>query len=177
MSLRFTEAEYEKLMANWKTIRPLSPKIAGKAPNLTVVGKPEQPEGKDATVIKKSSQTANMEQIVTKRPKYGNHKVIIDGIVFDSVKESVRYQELKLLEQTGAIRELELQKIFVLAPAVILHGRKKPALRYVADFTYSDVGGKQIVEDVKSWITKKNPAYRIKIHLMKSVLGLDVEEI
>lgn len=31
--------------------------------------------------------------------KYFNQKTIVDGIKFDSKKESIRYQELKLLEK------------------------------------------------------------------------------
>jgi len=175
MSLRFTEEEYEKLMARQIATMP-PPKTAGRAPNLTAEGKTEDKVDNTLTQPKKSSQGAKLEQGKAKRAKYGNKKIDVDGIMFDSIRESQRYVELKLLVTASLISDLKLQEVFVLAPPVILHGRKKPTLRYVADFTYTASDGRKVVEDVKSWITKKNPAYRIKIHLMKSVLGLDVDE-
>ena len=51
------------------------------------------------------------------KAKYGNKKVQVDGITFDSRKEANRYAELKMLEKCGAIKQLELQKKFVLIPA------------------------------------------------------------
>ena len=48
--------------------------------------------------------------------KYYNEKVIVDGIKFDSKKESKRYVELKLLEKVKLIKDLELQKEFELQP-------------------------------------------------------------
>ena len=38
--------------------------------------------------------------------KYRNKKITINGITFDSIKESKRYQELKLLERANEITEL-----------------------------------------------------------------------
>ena len=49
--------------------------------------------------------------------KYGAKKVTVDGIQFDSKKETNRYCELKLLERCRAITDLELQKEFELIPA------------------------------------------------------------
>ena len=49
--------------------------------------------------------------------KYRNRRVTVDGISFDSVREAQRYRELKLLERSGKISGLELQKKFVLIPA------------------------------------------------------------
>jgi hypothetical protein len=147
-------------------LRKHEAKMAGIRGKVAVPAVPKQPDVQEP-----------VQEPVQKRQKYGNKKVEVDGIVFDSSKEARRYQELKLLERTGQISNLTLQPTFVLAPLAILHGRKKPALRYVADFQYTKSDGVILVEDVKSKITKENRAYRIKIHLMKSVLGLDVEEI
>jgi hypothetical protein len=141
----------------------------------------EEHQRKMAGIQKKSVPAAPVNTSHLKRQKYGNKKVEFDGILFDSTKEAVHYQELKLLERCGKISDLTLQKVFELAPAVYLHGRKKPALRYVADFVYvkkdDPYPGSIVIEDVKSKITRQNRAYRIKIHLMKSVHGLDEEEI
>lgn len=107
--------------------------------------------------------------------KYKNIKCEIDGIKFDSKKEAARYCELKLLQKAGKISGLELQKVFVLAPSVVINGRKKPALKYICDFFYANHLRGFVVEDVKGGIL--TPAYIIKRHLMKSVLGLTIIEI
>lgn len=106
--------------------------------------------------------------------KYGAKKTQVDGITFDSKAEAARYTELKMLERAGQISKLELQPTYELAPSVILGGRKKPALRYRADFRYTDHLGNVIVEDVKGVRTAE---YQIKRHLMKFVHGIDITEI
>lgn len=40
--------------------------------------------------------------------KYGNQKITIDNITFDSTGEGLRYKELKLLEKTGWITDFQL---------------------------------------------------------------------
>lgn len=110
-----------------------------------------------------------------RRAKYGNTKAEIDGEKFDSEKEAARWHQLKLQEAAGHIKDLRRQVAFELAPAVVLDGRKKPAIRYWADFTYID-NGLFVVEDVKSEITRKNPVYRIKRHLMATVHGIHIKE-
>lgn len=90
-----------------------------------------------------------------------------------SKREARRATDLKLLEKAGQITRLQEQVPFVLAPAVMLDGKKKPALRYVADFVYEEEG-QRIVEDAKGVRTRD---YRIKRHLMKSVLGIEVREV
>lgn len=42
-------------------------------------------------------------------PKYGNRKIIRDGIEFDSIKECQRYCELKLMQRAGLISDLQTQ--------------------------------------------------------------------
>lgn len=113
-----------------------------------------------------------------KASKYGNEKRELDGETFDSKKELARWQQLQQMERAGLITDLKRQVPFVLAPAVKLAGeaRTKPALRYYADATYMH-GGQLVVEDVKSAPTRKTSAYRIKKHLMKTVLGLDITEL
>lgn len=108
-----------------------------------------------------------------KKPKYGNKKVEIDGFKFDSKAEAARYQELLLMQKAGLISNLELQVPFILAPGCVLDGRKKPPLKYIADFVY-DENGRSVVCDVKGKVT---PIYRLKKHLMKTVLGLEINEI
>jgi hypothetical protein len=91
---------------------------------------------------------------------------------YASKKEFMRATELKMLEKAGIISELKEQVVFILAPSVIIQGRKRPPLKYVADFEYMD-GTSLVVEDVKGVITD---VYRVKRHLMKSVHGIDILE-
>jgi len=110
--------------------------------------------------------------------KYKNTKIQYDGHIFDSKKEMIRYCELKLLERAGEINSLELQKPFVLVPAVKLNGRTKSAVKYLSDFSYVQVkDGQTIVEDVKSSYTANLPTYRLKKHLMMHVHGIEITEI
>lgn len=122
-------------------------------------------------------QIGESHGLESKKPKYRNQKVTIDGVTFDSKKEAARFHQLKLLETAGKLSNLERQKVFELAPSVTLAGRKKPALRYYADFVYNDETGTLVVEDVKSEITRKDKAYRIKVHLMKHVHNIEIREI
>lgn len=110
--------------------------------------------------------------------KYRNRKVDLDGETFDSAKEARRWRVLKLQAAGGHISDLKRQVPFVLAPGVHLKGeaRAKPALRYVADATYIEAG-QLVVEDTKSTPTRKTDAYRIKKHLMATVLGIHIKEV
>ena len=117
-------------------------------------------------------QTLQSYQAPSKKSKYRNEKVCIEGIVFDSKKEGARYRQLKMLEDAGKISALILQPVFYLAPSVVIAGKKKPALRYVADFQYRE-GDKIITEDVKGVLTD---VYVIKKHLMKHIFDIDILE-
>jgi hypothetical protein len=120
----------------------------------------------------------SLKRPILKGAKYRNQPTVVEGHRFDSKKEARRYQELRYLEQKGGIENLALQVAFELAPSVRFEDEKraKPALKYVADFVYSE-GGRRIVEDVKSGATAKAAAYRIKRHLMKAVHGIEVKEV
>ena len=88
--------------------------------------------------------------------KYGSKKVIVDGITFDSKRESNRYCELKLLERGGKIKDLTLQPKFELQPSFRKNGKTIRAINYVADFTYYDFEKRRnVVEDVKGFKTKE----------------------
>jgi len=102
--------------------------------------------------------------------KYKNVKTILDGISFDSRKESARYVVLKLMQKAGEISDLTLQPKF----DIVINGVK--VCSYVADFSYIENGVK-IVEDVKSEMTRKLPAYRLKNKLMRAVHGIEIREI
>ena len=95
--------------------------------------------------------------------KYHNKKTVVDGITFDSKKEAARYLELKMMEKGGIISGLKLQVKFSICPKA---GGNKRERFYIADFVYEE-GGKAIIEDVKSFITRKNPVYSLKKALVQ----------
>lgn len=115
---------------------------------------------------------------MAKQSKHKNVKVVIDGIKFDSMKEGKRYYELKLMAEKGLIVDLEIHKPFALVKAVVLDGRKKPPIRYFADFCYWLPESKtMVVEDTKGASTRTLPAYRMKKHMMMAFHGIQITEI
>lgn len=115
-----------------------------------------------------------------KTSKFNNSSVTIDGFNFQSKKEGRRYQALKLLVQAGQITDLRMQVSYVLNEAVKYAGekRKTPAMKYIADFVYTDVAtGQLVVEDVKSAVTRKLRPYRMKKHFMFTVHGIEIKEV
>lgn len=123
--------------------------------------------------------------------KYGNQKVVYDGIEFDSRREMYRYMDLSFLVRAGAISDLKRQVAFELLPVqrekstkVYKKGRKKgqpiegkvieKAVTYIADFVYKDnATGQTVVEDVKGMRTKD---YVIKRKLMLYIHGIKIRE-
>lgn len=112
------------------------------------------------------------------RNKYGNRKTVVDGIAFDSRKEAKRYQELKLLEKAGEIKDLRRQVKYELIPRQKINGKVvERKVEYVADFVYLQ-NGDIVVEDVKGY--REGPAYSlftIKRKLMLYVWGIKIVEI
>lgn len=107
--------------------------------------------------------------------KYINKRTRVGDLVFDSKREAERWSHLQLLQRAGRISGLQRQVPFVLVPPVKFEGsaKKKPAIRFIADFEYIE-NGARVVEDVKSEITAKLPAFQMKRHLMKHLHGIDV---
>lgn len=117
-----------------------------------------------------------------KSPKYGNKHVVVDGHLFDSKKESQRYQELKLMRQAKQIEELELQPMFPLH-VMELHRSGGVPIKiatvgiFTADFRYVDLAsGEIVVEDVKSEATK-HTAYRLRKKIAEAVHGITIREL
>lgn len=111
--------------------------------------------------------------------KNGNVKVVIDGITFDSKREGRHYQQLKLAEKAGKIRDLKLQVGFVIEfegrPVLMKsnHYKNGRKLRYVADFVYTDCStGLQMIIDSKG---ERKDVYKIKKALMEH-MGYTVTE-
>ena len=111
--------------------------------------------------------------------KYRSQKITVDGITFDSVKEANRYQELRMLERAGEIRDLQRQVPFVVIPTQRDENGKliEKEVRYVADFTYIEKGKlTRTVEDVKSEATRTRE-YIIKRKLMLYRNGIRIREV
>jgi hypothetical protein len=110
--------------------------------------------------------------------KYNARKTVVDGIAFDSKKEAIRYEELKLLQRAGAITDLQRQVKFEIVPQCMsIDGRKAQARYYIADFTYRE-RGMLVVEDVKGY--KKGAVYELfalKKAVMRWIYGIEVREI
>lgn len=108
--------------------------------------------------------------------KYGNEKVMVDGIIFDSKREARRYRDLKLMQAAGEISDLQIQVQFEVIPGVCNPDTGKVIQRptnYVADFAYYK-DGKYVVEDAKGYRTE---AYKIKKKLMLWRHGIRVVEV
>lgn len=110
-----------------------------------------------------------------KRSKYFSKKVVIDGIKFDSKKEGQYYLTLKNAEKAGAIRDLELQKEYILQDKFKINNKTRREIKYRADFTYvSTEDDKLHVVDVKGY---KTDEYRLKKKLFEYKYGIEIEEI
>jgi hypothetical protein len=107
--------------------------------------------------------------------KLDNHGALVDH--FDSVKEYGRYGELSLLEKAGKISKLKKQVPFLLHDSYQdSSGKKHRAIYYVADFTYNDENGKEIVEDVKGFDKKTGKfmvtsTFSLKWNLLQATYG------
>lgn len=117
------------------------------------------------------------------RQKYGNKKVLVDGISFDSKREANRYTELKMMVRSGEISDLELQKEYELIPSQydkLPRQKGKPkclerSVKYIADFVYKDNRtGECVVEDTKG---VRTPEYIIKRKLLLYIYGIRIKEI
>lgn len=110
---------------------------------------------------------------VEKAAKFGNRRTMARGIWFASGKEAARYEVLVTRLLAGEIWDLAIQVPFELLPAVEIGGVRQRAKRYVADFVYETPAGR-VVEDVKGFRT---PEYKLKRHMMKALLGIEISEV
>ena len=107
--------------------------------------------------------------------KYNAQKTTVDGITYDSRKEAIRAQELRLMLKAGIISNLREQVPYELIPAQKNEYGKviERAVIYKADFVY-DEKGKTVVEDTKGVRTKE---YIIKRKLMLYEYGIRIREV
>lgn len=122
-----------------------------------------------------------------RKNKYFAKAIKVDGEVFDSRKEYLRYKELELLERAGKITDLRRQVSYLLIPSQFdmvtdpKTGRRKRICverecHYIADFVYKE-NGELVVEDCKG--CKKGAGYNIfviKRKLMLEKYGIKIKE-
>lgn len=100
-------------------------------------------------------------------------------IKFDSKKEATYYDELKIWESVGRVKNIRLQVQYLLKPAYTdgMTGERFRAISYLADFTFDrledDGEWKRHIVDVKGRKTKE---YALKRKLMAD-MGYHIEEI
>lgn len=125
------------------------------------------------------------------RPKYGNKKVEVDGMLFHSKKEALYYLNLKSRLKEGEISNLRMQVPYELLPAIYetqtVHLKTKDktvekcvqkAVHYLADFVYTDVAtGKEVVVDVKGGAATVTKDYILKKKMMRALLGITITEV
>lgn len=99
-----------------------------------------------------------------KKSKYNAKKVKIDGHVFDSIKESEYYQELKLRLSANDILGFCIQPIFILSPSI----------SYRPDFIVWNLDGTTEIIDVKGF---KTDVYKIKKKLFEEKFKLQIKEV
>lgn len=88
------------------------------------------------------------------RAKYGNKKVEVDGITFDSKIEARYYQYLKQLKKQGIVKDFELQPKFILLERFKKNGKTFRSIEYIADFKVEYPNGYVEVVDIKGMETK-----------------------
>ena len=118
--------------------------------------------------------------------KYGNKKISVGDLIFDSTKEYRRFLVLKQAQENGLISELTLQPKWEVLPAkketYVKHLKTKDKvcertlmlpIHYTADFSYMK-DGELIVEDVKSTPKLLSRDVPLRLKLMKYFHGIDV---
>lgn len=103
-----------------------------------------------------------------RRRKYGNTKIMVDGIQFNSKREA----KFQLIPNQYAPSDVTYTK----GPR---KGQRKPGklleheCSYIADFCYIQ-NGETVVEDAKGYRTE---VYRIKKKLMLERYGIQIKEV
>lgn len=103
-----------------------------------------------------------------KENKFHAKKTELDGMTFDSKKESQQYLKLKRLETAGIIQNLQRQT------AIDYFIKGKKIFTYKPDFEYDDEKGHHYV-DVKSSFTEKDRVFRLKKKIIEAEYGIVIE--
>lgn len=123
------------------------------------------------------------------RQKYGNRRVVYNGIEFDSVKEKDRYIVLKKAEDAGLISELQRQVAYELIPKVtenvikrlktkdkVIERFVQSSIVYICDFQY-EKNGVTVVEDIKISPKVITDHYRLKEKIFRWKFGFPIKRV
>lgn len=173
MTLRLTEEEYAELQRRRGLTRCAAPAPSGvsvavlRGSDLSGIAKEKTPRVEYHDEIDAFAYAAQAENIA-RHNKYGNRRVEIDGIKFDSQHEANVYQELMLRVRAGELKTVCRQVKFDLPGGIV----------YVADFvTIKPDMTVEGVYDAKSPITKQNRVYINKKKQMKACWGIEILEV
>ena len=119
------------------------------------------------------------------KSKYHNEPVTVDGIRYDSKREALRHNFLKMMEAAGEISNLRYHVNYELIPAitedVVVHLKTKDkvvtktiqtARYYEADFVYINKNGEEVVEDYKGQETE---LFKFKVALFRYKYGKNIK--
>lgn len=98
----------------------------------------------------------------------GKAKRTVEGIVFHSQREALRYRVLTAWENAGLISQIRRQVPYV----CVVNGQR--ICEYRADFEYMPREGTKVTEDSKGARTGE---YRIKRKLVEALFGIRIREV
>jgi hypothetical protein len=132
---------------------------------------PETPASPPTT--RKRGTAGRAGKAGTRRGKYNAAGERVDGIFFHSKAESVRYLQLKAMQEQGEIDSLILQ------PSYECVVKNHKITTYRSDFKYCVIDDrgqtiKTVVEDVKGMVTD---IYKIKKKLVEACFDVKIIEI
>ena len=103
--------------------------------------------------------TAREYRNLKTKSKYGNKKVKIDGLTFDSKAEALYYSKLKKMHERGEILFFRVQPRYRLLDGFEKDGKRHRPIDYIADFEVHHKDGSIEVVDIKGY---KTDVFRIK---------------
>lgn len=98
--------------------------------------------------------TQEFRKTRSRKSKYGNRKVELDGHTFDSQMEARYYQQLVWLKQAKQIKDFKLQPRYRLLDGFEKNGTRHRPIDYIADFEIHNLDGSIEVVDVKGAVTQ-----------------------
>ena len=163
MALRYTEEEFAELMRRRRGEAKTS-SVSPAASHLPHRGK----AGEADTSSGPAGHLPNLGWAEKKRAKYGNRKVEIDGMKFDSQHEADYYFGTLLpLWRAGEYKMLARQVPFDLPGGI----------KYIADFVTVGMDGEVRVIDAKSAATRRIRTYINKKKQMKAIWRIEIVEV
>ena len=174
MSLRLSEEEYAELLRRRRgttSAAATSSVSAGGAATFPIGEGFEEARRQlihDVAVAGQIPERMLEAPIKKKRAKYGNRRVEIDGMKFDSKHEAGAYIMLAQRMRAGELKCVLRQVAFDLPGGI----------RYVADFVAirPDMSVEAVI-DAKSEATKKNRVYINKKKQMLAIYGIEIVEV